>query len=255
MTNSARDFDEYVKNYKSLPFEPVQIRFRRRKVLESIERFAPRSLLEVGCGMLPLFVELPKDVNVTVVEPSKQFAANARAMAENHKNVQIIEAPMEDLNFEGRKFDMVILSCVLHEVADVTNFLNSVKEVSSSSTVIHINVPNALSLHRMLAVSMGLMSKPEEPSQIQKLMKQKDVPYSLETLTEQLEAEGFYVFERGTLFVKPFTHPQMQALIDSEFLTDEILDGLYNLVNFYPDLGSEIWVHVRSVNDADSIAG
>lgn len=245
MSNSVSKFDDYVKHYNSLPFEPFQIKYRRKKVLECVEKVAPVSLLEVGCGMMPLFTDLSRDVDITVVEPAELFAANARAMSANHTNVEIVEAPMESLNFEGRRFDMIILSCILHEVAETKDFLSSVKRVSTPSTVIHVNVPNAFSLHRMLAFSMGLISSPKGTSDIQKLMKQNEVPYSLKTLTEELEAEGFCVFESGTLFVKPFTHQQMQTLSDLGFLTEEMLDGLENLVSFYPDLGSEIWVHAK----------
>lgn len=46
-----RDLEQYVKTYERSDFEVnVQVRYRRKFVVEIIERFSPDSILENGWG-------------------------------------------------------------------------------------------------------------------------------------------------------------------------------------------------------------
>jgi SAM-dependent methyltransferase len=239
----ARDIHSYVEAYQRLPFEPVQAAFRRRRVLAEIARHAPGRLLEVGCGHLPLFADLP-DVACTVVEPSPVFASHARRLAEGRERVHVVEAALEQASLPDTVFDMVVLGCVLHEVEDPQGLLAAVRRFCGPRTVVHVNVPNARSLHRLLAVAMGLIESVDAVSDTQRMMQQRGV-YDAASLKDELSHAGFEVFEGGTLFVKPFTHAQMQVLLDQGFLTPPMLEGLDRLVEHLPGLGSELWVNAR----------
>ena len=116
-----------------------------------------------------------------------------------------------------------------------------------TATVVHVNVPNARSLHRLLAVSMGLIGAPTDTSNTQRTMQQR-ATYDRESLRTELECAGFMVQDEGSLFVKPFTHAQMQQLVDQHFLTPAILDGLDRLIDYLPEFGSEIWVNAKARN-------
>ena len=70
-----------------------------------------------------------------------------------------------------------------------------------------------------------------------------------------LAAAGLEVTTSGTLFVKPFTHGQMQQLVDQGFMTPAMLDGLARLVDWLPELGSELWVHARPATPQESHHG
>jgi len=133
-------------------------------------------------------------------------------------------------------------------VDDPQALLAAVRRMCSSNTVVHVNVPNARSLHRLLAVAMGLIDRPEAHSQTQAAMQQRGI-YDLQTLEVELSAAGFAVRERGSLFVKPFTHGQMQQLVDQRFMTPAMLDGLGRLADTLPELGSEIWVNATLCHD------
>ena len=245
MNNVTRNIDEYVKQYGVLPFEPIQIEYRRKLVLRQVRRCAPLRLLEVGCGARPLFIDLPEETEITVVEPAQTFADQARQFATGRNRVRVLEGLIESVDLGNDEFDMVILSCVLHEVPNPTAMLGAIRRHCSLTTMLHVNVPNAHSLHRLLAVAMGLISSPNQQSDTQRLMQQRDTLYDAKSLQNELSSAGFKVVEDGSLFVKPFTHNQMQQLLESGFLTHEMLDGLDNLVNLLPDLGSEVWVNAR----------
>lgn len=244
---SERNMSAYVDAYQSIPFEPIQIKFRRKLVLEEINKVSPKTLLEVGCGNKPLFLDLPNDLQVTVVEPAAEFAKQAMDYSSDYVNVKVINEFLEDVMFENATFDMIVLSCVLHEVENPRSMLLSLKKLCHQGSVLHINVPNASSFHRCLAVSMGIIPSVHVKSDMQTNMQQNSKVYSMDTLTTEVQELGFEKIDSGSIFVKPFTHAQMQLLVDSGFITPEMLNGFANLAKMIPDIGSEIWINVRSL--------
>jgi SAM-dependent methyltransferase len=247
MKHVCRDMDDYVQKYLALPFEPIQIEYRRKLVLNQIRAHSPRRLLEVGCGAKPLFCDLPTEMMVTVVEPALAFVDHARRLAVERSHVQIRQGFVESVDFGDVVFDMVILSCVLHEVPDPHTMLRKIRSCCAPGAIVHVNVPNAHSLHRLWAVAMGLIPSVGHRSDTQLLMQQRETPYDTLSLKTQMTDCGFDVVDEGSFFVKPFTHDQMQKLIDAGYITPKMLDGLDKLVEFLPELGSEIWVNARSV--------
>lgn len=155
----------------------------------------------------------------------------------------MVERYAEELTAEslGGRFDMVVLSCLLHEVPDPQRLLSAVHGLCAAGGVLHVNVPSARSLHRLLAVAMGLIPDVATESDTQRTMQQRGV-YDAAGLERELARGGFAVTHRGSIFVKPFTHAQMQRLVDDGFLTPQLLDGLDALAELLPDLGSEVWV-------------
>jgi 2-polyprenyl-3-methyl-5-hydroxy-6-metoxy-1,4-benzoquinol methylase len=242
MSAPSRDLDDYARHYANAPFEAIQARYRRRVVLEQVRRHHPRRLLEVGCGVAPLFVDLPNTA-CAVVEPTAEFHALATRMAEGRSDVEVHRLPMEDYA-PSQPFDVVVVSGLLHEVLDPKAVLKGVKRCCSAATWIHVNVPNALSLHRLLAVAMGVIASPDALSDTQRRLQQFRT-FDAAQLRQLLESTGFEVAESGSYFVKPFTHAQMQRLVDDGFLTEAMIDGLARLTDRLPLHGSEIFANAR----------
>lgn len=236
-----RNLEGYTDEFLSLPFERTQELFRREAILECITKNGYKNILEVGCGIEPIFTSLPDSINCTVVEPSTRFFEIAKVKAKNYKNAQVVNVTIE--NFEkDSDYDLVILASVLHEVVEKEAFIKKIWQLSSDNTTLYINVPNAKSVHRLLAVSMGIIKEATELSSTQIKMQQMSTPYTVETLSGFLNISGFSVSSYGTLFFKPFTHEQMQNLINTGFLTNDMLRGFYGMTQFFPEFGSEIWM-------------
>ena len=64
-------------------------------------------------------------------------------------------------------------------------------------------------------------------------------------LKELAVAVGFTVIEEGTISFKPFTHAQMQALLDKNIIDEVIIDALSEMVEYCPGLGSEMFVNLK----------
>lgn len=84
-----RDIDKYTDDYVGIElkeFEAYQVKYRRRLVLEQIEKYRPKKILEIGCGMEPLFCYV-KNADFTIIEPSEYFCQNAKKLAGGGKGI------------------------------------------------------------------------------------------------------------------------------------------------------------------------
>lgn len=246
MSSDPRDLEGYSRDYRQLPFEPTQAAFRRRLLLAQIARLKPAEVLEVGCGEHPLFTDLPH-TRITVVEAAPAFAEAAARRAANRPDVTVLAGRLEDVAERLRPHAMVVVGCLLHEVADPQALLTAVRQVCQPGGWLHVSVPNAKSLHRLLALSMGLIDRVDSLSETQRLMQQR-ATYDMPALVAELAGSGFEVVDRGSLFVKPFSHAQMQALVDQGFMTTAMLEGLDRLVEHLPLLGSELWCNAVRID-------
>lgn len=243
---AMRDIDAYQRAYAASDFEPVQARMRRRMLLELLGRWQPRRVLEIGCGNDALFTDYAHFDRFCVVEPGAAFAEQARARAGIDPRVRVVQSFMEDAveQLAGESFDCIVLSGLLHEVPDAASLLAAVRALCSADTQVHVNVPNAHSLHRLLALEMGLISDLHQLSDNQRDLQQPRT-FDSHSLSALCADNGFKVIEQGSYFIKPYTHRQMAQLQDIGLLDERMLDGLYGLARRLPDMGSEIFVNLR----------
>lgn len=246
MTAVLRDIAAYERAYAASDFEPVQARMRKRQLLALLAAWQPRRVLEVGCGDDALFNHYRGFERFCVVEPGAAFAGRAREQAAGDARVAIIAAFMEEAlpALAGEDFDLILLSGLLHEVPDAAALLASVVPLCSAATRVHVNVPNARSLHRLLARAMGLIDALDTISERQRTLQQQRT-FDSDRLVATCTAAGFEVLEQGSYFVKPFTHVQMAQLQDIGLLDERMLEGLCGLESDLPGLGSEIYVNLR----------
>ena len=245
-----RDIGNYSEKYRIPGFEDYQVRYRRKLVLRQIAKYPHRRILEIGCGMEPLFLfwDIEEQFEkFTVIEPDEIFYDNALRLSRTVDNVECINdyfAPSKKLKDE--KYDIIIVSSLLHEIENEDNFLLGIREIASENTIVHINTPNANSFHRILAKEMNLISDTHCMSKRNTELQQSRV-YDLNMLRQTAERNQFTVVDSGSYFIKPFTHEQMYSLIQKEIITEAVLDGLFEMSRELPGCGSEIYVDVKKV--------
>lgn len=248
---AGRDLAAYERAYVASDFEPVQARLRKQCLLEVLRRWSPARWIEVGCGLDALFNHHAGG-HCTVIEPAAGFAAKARADAARVARaapaargaaVSVIEATLEAAVprlSAAAPADAIVVGGLLHEVADEAALLAAVRALCGPATRVHVSVPNARSLHRLLARAMGLIDELGAISDRQRRLQQHRT-FDAASLARTCEAAGFAVVEQGTWIVKPFSHAQMAHLLAIGLLDEPMLQGLVRLEADLPGLGSECW--------------
>jgi len=242
-----RDISRYEERYSSdYGFEAVMVAYRRQLLLERLNQVNPDVVVEIGCGSELLYEAWCESggraTSWVIVEPGEKFAECVRSVKLPNMHViqdyfEISISKIESLC--PRVPDMVICSCVLHEVPSSTAMLKAIRAIVGSETRVHINVPNANSLHRRLAKSMGLIADTKAMSERNMNLLQHRV-YDMTSLKADLASAGLRVIDEGGYLLKPFTHSQMERV--APLLGQSIMDGLFALGRELPELASEIWV-------------
>ncbi len=236
------EISQYETNYIDLPFEDVLRKYRRKNILEIIKKYPHDNFLEIGCGPDPLFQFIKDFEKMVVVEPGKVFFKMAESMAKKVSNVIVFNDLIENLIAEMQKetFSFIVIGGFLHEIENPDMVLGAVRKMCSKNTIIYSFVPNARSFHRLLAHKMGMIENIYQKSKHDELFKRHHV-YDRDTFNELFTTNKFKIIESGSYFVKPFAHDQMEELLDRNIIGKSFLDGLEKMIDFMPDLGTELW--------------
>lgn len=254
MTKPHIDIDEFTKNYldehsRSFSFESILSNSRRKQALNSIWKYKHKNILEIGCGLNPLYPYIADYEKYTIVEPGTKFLETI--MDDGFPNVIILNGFLEDIyqDLLGERFDFIVLSSVLHIAPQPSIILKAISQICTESTIVHISVPNAYSFHRLLALEMGYIDTIFEKSETN-AKSQANWVFDRNSLQRIVQENGFEVLDFGTFFLKFFTNSQMEKVIDSGIVGEGILQGLENMVKYLPDMGCEMFVDLR-LKDSD----
>jgi SAM-dependent methyltransferase len=232
-------------------FEREMVLARQRLAIEVLATRRPRNVLEVGCGSDPLYEQAvalaDRPERWVIVEPGDEFVEYARRAATETIELRVVHGFLEQRVAEAREAcegapDLAFCLGVLHLVDDADGWLRALRSILGDGGMALLAVPNALSMHRRLARSMGLIADVHEFSERDHSLFHQRV-YHLDSLVEVTEAAGFEIIETGGYLIKPFTHAQLEEM--DELLSREMLDGLWQLGRELPELASEIFVLVR----------
>lgn len=244
----GRYADTYLGDYG---FESVLVHYRQRKCIDVLREFRPRTIVEVGCGQELLFdaavsggLEFDRWI---IVEPSAVFHAVAADREKSDDRLTVINGFFEDdVNAIaaacGGKADLLLFSGMINEVETPEALLAAAKSLMHRESIIHVNTANAFSLHRRLGQAMGVLETVYHLTDRNQRFDQYCV-YDADGLNRLVEQAGYEVVESGGYFMKLFSHAQMEAC--GEILTDEVLDGLFELGKEHPEWATEIFVNAR----------
>lgn len=168
--------------------------------LEGRERIAE---LGYGEGLVTRGL-LQQGKQVTVIEGSEQLALAAR---EAQPAATVVHSLFEEYR-PPRPFEAVVASHILEHVEDPVRVLKSVAGWLAPGGRVCIVVPNSESLHRRLAVRMGLQPRLDSLSPRDHLVGHLRV-YSLAGLRAHLEQAGLKVTATRGFFLKPLANSQM----------------------------------------------
>lgn len=166
-----------------------------------------------------------------LVEGSKDLLDEIPA----YSNITKYHSLFEDFQ-TNVKYDTIIMSHVLEHISDPVAVLSKVKGWLSNKGRLLLSVPNAKSIHRMVAVKMGLLSNEFELNERDHELGHYRV-YDLEQLTGQLFDVGLQVESSGGVFLKPLSNGQIENTWSAE-----MIEGFYETGKEFPNNCAEIYV-------------
>jgi SAM-dependent methyltransferase len=240
---AQRDLVKYAHEYGHLAFEDIQEDARRIEIVKALETFSWNSIIEVGCGNMSILAKIKNYENAAIIEPITDFL---------QKNFLEFNFDSRVTGFNGtlsqyastfdEKWDICLLSSLLHEVEDQKGMLDDCRKILKPNGTLIVNVPNAYSIHRILAVNKGLIKNVFEISETQKLMQQGLAPFSNQSLSELLCENGFTISKMYTIIPKLLDHNNLSRLLNSGKISMDFLRQINELSGEIEPFGSEILV-------------
>ena len=231
----AYNFDlDVMHNYMIDSFDPFFITGNTRDEQKE-------NVLELG-SYKGVFTEkiVDKFNSVTCIEASDEAIAIAK---KNPKlwYVNFINSTFETAKLDKR-YDNVILTHVLEHLDDPVVTLAKIRnEWLSPNGRLFIACPNANAASRQIAVSMGIISHNSSITPSEKDHGHK-ITYSLDTLERDTKLAGLKTIHCGGIFFKALANFQWDKLLQTDIISQEYLDGCYQLGQKYPDLCSSIFI-------------
>ena len=234
--------DDYAREYYlSGTVDDVRIEEQQQTLV--YERLARQTLggcarvLEMGYGTgISARVLTAAGVPVEIVEGSPLLVDAARAA---HPGLAV-HASMFETFEPGPVFDAVLAMYIAEHVDDPPSLLRTVARWLRPGGLLVVAVPNAGSIHRRLAVRMGLQEQLDSRSPRDHLLGHQRV-YTLETLRADVEQAGFSVRDEMGWFLKALPNAMMLDY------SEELLAALHDLSE---ELPAELMANIAIVAEA-----
>ena len=133
---------------------------------------------------------------LTSVDGSKELLE----MMPSYDNHEKVHSFFEDYQPE-KKYNTVVMEHILEHVDDPVDIMKRAKQWLEDDGVMLLGVPNALSIHRLAAVKMGLLATPHELNERDHQLGHQRV-YSMATFIADIEDSGLQIIEKGGVFFK-----------------------------------------------------
>ena len=115
------------------------------------------SVMEIGLGDGMFTSFLAEDFqSVIAVDASENTIASVKLKLAGRDNITYLVSYIEQLQLDA-PVDNIVLSHLLEHLPDPAGSLAKMNDLLAPGGIIYVSVPNALSLHRQVAVHMGLL--------------------------------------------------------------------------------------------------
>jgi 2-polyprenyl-3-methyl-5-hydroxy-6-metoxy-1,4-benzoquinol methylase len=232
VSTSQESLEEIAHNYhlsESVPDLFIENICQRHSLAWLLSRLSPGGrVLELGYGDGIVTGELiRKGHAVTLIEGSRSLAEKA---AREHGSRLTVRHSLFEAFRTGDAFDSVVATHVLEHVADPVDLLRRIRGWLAPDGKAVIVVPNRESLHRRLAVEMGLQPELDTLGERDRLVGHRRV-YSLETLRRDVEEAGLEVTDEHGFFLKVLPNSMMlgfsPALIEALNVVGDLLPARF----------------------------
>jgi 2-polyprenyl-3-methyl-5-hydroxy-6-metoxy-1,4-benzoquinol methylase len=210
-------------------------------MIQSFEPFfQPGNCLELGSfkgdftrRLLPYFDD------ITCVEASGE--AIEQAQTDLGDKIGFVNGLFEEVSLP-KKYNNIILTHVLEHMDNPVGLMKRINdEWLADDGRFFLVCPNANAPSRQIAVKMGLITHntaitPSEAAHGHR------ITYTLDSMERDAVAAGLKVVHRSGIFFKALANFQWDRLLNTDIISEEYLQGCYQLGQVYPDLCSSIFL-------------
>lgn len=179
---------------------------------------------------------------ITCVEASDVAVSEAKQKLDGiNTNIEFLNARFETVSLP-KKYDNIVLTHVLEHLDDPVSILKRINnEWLTDNGRFFLVCPNANAPSRQIAVKMGLISHNSAVTPAESEHGHR-CTYTLDTLERDALEAGLKVVFRSGIFFKALANFQWDKLLGTDIISNEYLDGCYQLGQQYPDLCSSIFL-------------
>lgn len=213
---------------QQLDFDKKLIGFRYKTIQP---KFVGEHALEMGSAEGEMTQFIKNDFkSLTIIEGAKELLDKIP----NEANICKVHSLFEDYQPE-KKFDTIIMEHILEHVESPDVLLKKVKTWLAPNGRLFIGVPNGNSIHRLVAVKMGLLTNSCELNERDHAVGHRRV-YTSNTLREVITNCGLNIVEMGGVFFKPLSNQQIQ-----DNWSEDMKQGFYQLGKDFPEHAAELF--------------
>jgi len=237
---SPEDLDEQGKDYrkeKSVNYSAYIYTYRYKTVRK---RMSGPKVLELGIGNADVVSLLSENENfkITSIDGSQLVLDNAIKKVPYPERVTFIHSYFEDFETENM-FDDILMTNILEHVDDPPKLIKHIRNFLKPVTGrLHITVPNAMSIHRMLGKEMGML-KDETELNIHDIQVGHQRVYTTKLMSEHIDNANLEIVDQDGIILKTLSNVQMNALMDA--YGQKLTDGLFVLGNRLPEFAAEMY--------------
>lgn len=142
----------------------------------------------------------------------------------------------------NRKFENIIFTHVLEHLDNPVKILERINnEWLEEGGRLFLITPNAMAPSRQIAVKMNLISHNTAVTSSEKKHGHR-ITYTFDTLERDVKKSGLKIIFRSGIFFKALANFQWDQLLQTDIISNEYLEGCYELGQSYPELCSSIFL-------------
>lgn len=245
-SDSAKVEESYIYHSKELAGVNEQYHiFLRDRVIPTE---GGDSALELGCGK-GLWTQLlsQRYKKLDIVDFSSDLLEMALVNCNtNFCQITTHQGMIEDFikksQYNQDRWQHVYMTFLLEHLQNPIETLNQVADLIQTKGILFIAVPNAESIHRIIALRAGIISNTEELSINDKKVGHRRV-YTLNLLREHILSAGYQIISEDFFGLKPLDLKQM------ENLKSEIVQAFCRSGDLAPNYSAYLSIKARPIRD------
>lgn len=233
------ELDTFARSYEALHQEWSKLKSLVRH--NEFHKFTTHAtstdnVLEIGIGDGVFTSILAKHFKkVLAVDGSRVIIDRVKKKLSDIENIEYICSFIEELT-PNQKIDNIVMSHILEHVNNPVSVLKKIKSFMHKDTILYISVPNAKSIHRQVAVKMGLLQNETDLNETDIKLGHKIV-YTPDRFKSDVLSAGLDIVEFGGSMLKPLTNKQIE-----EGWTEDMIRGFIAIGDDYPELCGDIYI-------------